>query len=43
MESKENFKSKFIKILVPFVIILGVIYLVKYGYYFGQWIHKIFN
>jgi len=43
METQNFFKSKQFKILVPFVVILGIIYLFKSGYVFGQWLHTVLN
>ena len=43
MERQNFFKSKYFKILIPFIVILGIIYLVKKGYHFGQWLHQAIN
>lgn len=43
METQNSFKSKIYKILIPFVVVLGSIYLLKSGYDFGQWLKNLLN
>lgn len=43
METQNFFKSKQIKMLIPFIVVLGIIYLAKTGYHFGQWLQQILN
>ncbi|MDN3677434.1 hypothetical protein QWY90_08895 [Flavobacterium paronense] len=43
METQKFLKSKQFKILLPFVVILGIIILVRAGYDFGQWLHHFIN
>jgi hypothetical protein len=41
METQNFFKSY--KILLPFIVIIGIITIVKAGYHFGQWLYQIVN
>ena len=43
MENQSFFKSKYFKFILPFVIVLGIIYLFKSGYKFGQWLYLMIN
>jgi hypothetical protein len=43
MKTQSFFQSKMFKILFPFVIILALIYIVKSGYHFGQWLYDVLN
>ena len=43
METHNFFKSKEFKILLPFILILGIISIAKAGYHFGQWLYQIVN
>ncbi len=39
METTTLLKSKTFKLLLPFVVILGLISIAKSGYIFGQWLY----
>ena len=39
MKSPSTSENKWVKILIPLVVVLGAIYLIKSGYHFGQWLH----
>lgn len=41
MEKSNFLKSKEFHFLLPFVVILGIITIVKAGYAFGQWLQHI--
>lgn len=43
MEIQNFFKSKQFKFLIPFIVVLGIIYLAKTGYHFGQWLQLTLN
>lgn len=43
MKTSHFLQSKAGKFLLPFVVLLGIIYLVKVGYNFGQWLHLAIN
>jgi ABC-type enterochelin transport system permease subunit len=43
METKNYFKSKKYKILLPITIIIGIISMTKAGYHLGQWIYQAVN
>ena len=43
METQNFLKSKQFKILLPFIVILGVITIVRAGYEFGQWLQHTIN
>jgi len=43
METLNFLKSKPSKVLIGFVIVLGVIIIAKTGYSIGQWLHQLVN
>ncbi len=43
MEMQSLFKSKYGKILMPFILVLGIIKLIEAGYHFGQWLFHAIN
>lgn len=43
MKTNPLLKTNFFKFVLPFVILLSIIYLFKYGYQFGQWLDQITN
>ena len=43
MTKDDVFQSKMGKILLPLVVVLGIIYILKGGYAFGQWLYVLFN
>jgi hypothetical protein len=43
MELSIFLKSKSGNLLIPFLVILGIISLIKFGYKFGQWLFITIN
>ena len=43
MTKDDVFKSKMVKILLPLVLVVSIIYLFKGGYAFGQWLYVLLN
>jgi len=43
MEKQNTLNSRILKILIPFAVIYGIIYLAKAGYAFGQWFQQWVN
>ena len=43
MEKSTFLKSKQFQFLLPFIVILGIIYLVKMGFAFEQWLYLLNN
>lgn len=43
METQNFFKSKYYKILMPIILVLGIIKLFEAGYYVGQWLFNAIN
>ena len=43
MKTQKNLKSNPFQFLTPFVVLLGVYFLFKSGYSFGQWLYQTIN
>lgn len=43
MENSNFLKSKQFQFLFPFVVILGIISILKAGYAFGQWFYQMIH
>ena len=43
MLKEDYLKSKVVKILFIFIILISIFYLIKNGYIFGQWLHEKLN
>lgn len=43
MEIQSFLKSKYSKFIIGIIAVIGIIYLAKSGYLFGQWLYKAFN
>jgi len=43
METQNFLKSKQFKILLPFVVILGIIIIARAGFDFGEWLKDVIN
>jgi heme/copper-type cytochrome/quinol oxidase subunit 3 len=43
METQKFLKSKQFKMLLGLTIVLGIIFIARAGYDFGQWLHQAIN